>query len=127
MIHLLRQMLMIRHAEESLVDPIKDCGIRCPCHLCSGQEAVAVGVCSALEQKDYVFGNHRSHGHYLAKGGGLYEMFAEIYGAETGCAGGRGGSMHVIDPGGPLDLLAVWDPAGASPSEPARSPLRNTT
>lgn len=97
MLDLLRQMWLVRFAEESLVGPIKDGGIRCPCHLCSGQEAVAVGVCSALEQKDSVFGNHRSHGHYLAKGGGLFEMFAEIYGAESGCAKGRGGSMHVID------------------------------
>lgn len=95
---LFREMLVIRHAEEKLVDPIGDRSVKCPCHLYSGQEAVAAGVCAALNQGDYVFGNHRSHGHYLAKGGGLKEMFGEIYGAADGCAGGRGGSMHVIDP-----------------------------
>jgi TPP-dependent pyruvate/acetoin dehydrogenase alpha subunit len=94
---LYRTMLSIRYAEESLVDPIISHTVKCPCHLYSGQEAVAVGVCAALNREDYVFGNHRSHGHYLAKGGDLKAMIAEIYGADTGCARGRGGSMHLID------------------------------
>ncbi len=92
-----REMLRIRLCEESLVDPIVKRTIRCPCHLYSGEEAVAVGLCSALRKADMVFGNHRSHGHYLAKGGDMKAMVAEVFGKETGCAGGRGGSMHVID------------------------------
>jgi acetoin:2,6-dichlorophenolindophenol oxidoreductase subunit alpha len=91
-------MLRIRICEESLVDPILRREIRCPCHLYSGQEAVAVGVCTPLSDDDYIFGTHRSHGHYLAKGGSLRKMIAEIYGKETGCSGGRGGSMHLIEP-----------------------------
>lgn len=90
-------MLRIRSSEECLVDPIERDEIRCPCHLCSGQEAVAAGVCATLEPEDFIFGNHRSHGHYIAKGGDLASMFAEIYGKSDGCSGGRGGSMHVID------------------------------
>lgn len=95
---LYQTMLRIRYCEESLVDPILNGEICCPVHLCTGQEAVATGIGAVLEQKDYVFGNHRSHGHYLAKGGGMPELIAEIYGKETGCSKGRGGSMHLIDP-----------------------------
>ena len=95
---LYRTMLQIRLCEESFVDPILNGEIRCPVHLCSGEEAIATGVCAALSESDYIFGNHRSHGHYLAKGGDLNSLVAEIYGMETGCAKGRGGSMHVIDP-----------------------------
>jgi len=97
-IALYREMVRIRVCEESLVEPILSREIRCPVHLCTGQEAVAAGVCAALEKKDYIFGNHRSHGHYLAKGGGMREMVAEVYCRETGCSRGRGGSMHLIDP-----------------------------
>lgn len=91
-------MKRIRLCEESLIEPISNGDIRCPVHLYSGEEAVATGVCAALEKNDYVFGNHRSHGHYLAKGGSMDAMIAEIYGKETGCSRGRGGSMHLIDP-----------------------------
>ena len=91
-------MLRIRFCEEAFVDPITSGEILCPVHLCSGQEAIAVGVCAALTPKDVVFGTHRSHGHYLAKGGDLKAMVAEVFCRETGCARGRGGSMHVIDP-----------------------------
>lgn len=91
-------MLRIRSCEESLITPILSGEIRCPVHLCSGQEAVAVGMGKALEKEDYLFGNHRSHGHYLAKGGEMRELVAEIYGRESGCSGGRGGSMHLVAP-----------------------------
>lgn len=91
-------MLKIRLCEESLVGPILKQEIKCPCHLYSGQEAISVGVCAALDKKDYIFGNHRSHGHFLAHGGKINEMIAEIYGKETGCSKGRGGSMHLCDP-----------------------------
>jgi len=91
-------MIRIRQCEESLVEPILQGEVKCPVHLYSGQEAVAAGVCASLEKSDYVFGNHRSHGHYIAKGGGIGPLIAEIFGKKTGCSGGRGGSMHVIDP-----------------------------
>lgn len=95
---LYRMMMRIRLCEESLVEPIISGAVKCPVHLYSGEEAIAAGVCTALSKSDWVFGNHRSHGHYLAKGGDLKALIAEIYGKETGCARGRGGSMHVIDP-----------------------------
>jgi len=93
-----RQMLRIRLCEESFVEPILTGEVHCPCHLYSGEEGVAVGICAALTERDYVFGNHRSHGHYLAKGGSMAEMAAEIFCRETGCSRGRGGSMHLIAP-----------------------------
>ena len=71
--------------------------MKTPIHLCIGQEAVAVGVCANLNKDDYVSSNHRSHGHYLAKGGDLKALVAELYCRETGCSKGRGGSMHVVD------------------------------
>jgi pyruvate dehydrogenase E1 component alpha subunit len=92
------KMILIRRCEESFVEPILDGTIRCPVHLYSGQEAVAVGMSAHLNKKDIFFGNHRSHGHYLAKGGDLYKMVAETYCKEDGCARGRGGSMHILDP-----------------------------
>ncbi len=95
---LYKTMLRIRVCEESLVEPILNGDVLCPVHLYSGEESVAVGVCAALDDNDYVFGNHRSHGHFIAKGGRIDEMVAEIYTKETGCSRGRGGSMHLIDP-----------------------------
>jgi len=71
--------------------------MKTPVHLSLGQEAVSVGVCLNLRKEDNIFSNHRSHGHYLAKGGDLKAMIAELYCKETGCAKGRGGSMHLID------------------------------
>jgi len=95
---LYRMMVRIRFCEESLVNPILNREVLCPCHLYSGEEAIATGICASLNDKDYIFSNHRSHGHFLAKGGSLKEMVAEIYGRETGCSRGRGGSMHLISP-----------------------------
>lgn len=96
--HFFRMMLRIRYCEESFVEPILNGDVRTPCHLYSGEEAVAVGLCSALSREDYIFGNHRSHGHFLAKGGSMKAMAAEIYCRNSGCSRGRGGSMHLIDP-----------------------------
>ena len=90
-------MLRIRRIEEALAERYAEQEMRCPMHLCIGQEGVAVGVCSAMLLDDVVFSNHRAHGHYLAKGGSLNAMVAELYGRATGCCGGRGGSMHLID------------------------------
>lgn len=90
-------MLRIRHVEESFVEPIFSGAIRCPVHLYVGEEGVAAGTLAHTNKDDIIFGTHRSHGHYLAKGGDMKAMVAEIYGKETGCAKGRGGSMHVVD------------------------------
>ena len=89
-------MVRIRAFEERVATLVEQGEIRTPCHLYIGQEAVAAGVCAALEPTDTVWGGHRSHGHYLAKGGDLRAMMAEIFGKATGCSGGRGGSMHLI-------------------------------
>lgn len=90
-------MLRIRRVEEALAARYAEQEMRCPMHLCIGQEAIAAGVCAALDISDMVFSNHRAHGHYLAKGGSLNQMIAELYGRVDGCCGGRGGSMHLID------------------------------
>ena len=93
-----RTMLRIRRLEERAGELVEAKEIRTPCHLSIGQEAVAAGVCAALTREDYVWGGHRSHGHYLAKGGDLRAMMAEIFGKATGCSKGRGGSMHLVAP-----------------------------
>ncbi len=72
--------------------------IQCPTHLSLGQEAVAVGVCAHLLPSDYVFSFYRGHAHYLAKSGDMKGLMAELFGKKTGCSGGWGGSMHLIDP-----------------------------
>jgi TPP-dependent pyruvate/acetoin dehydrogenase alpha subunit len=90
-------MLRIRIVEERIAELYSEQEMRCPVHLCTGQEAIAVGASSVLENRDYVFSGHRAHGHYLAKGGDLNRMMSEIYGREGGCARGNGGSMHLID------------------------------
>jgi TPP-dependent pyruvate/acetoin dehydrogenase alpha subunit len=71
--------------------------IKSPVHLSIGQEAISVGICEALRPEDVVFGTYRGHALYLAKGGDLRRMIAELYGKETGCARGKGGSMHLVD------------------------------
>ena len=76
--HFLRMMLSIRFFEENVVEPILNHEIRTPCHLYSGQEAIAVGLCTALSRKDYVFGKHRPHRQFLTKGGSMKEMRADI-------------------------------------------------
>jgi pyruvate dehydrogenase E1 component alpha subunit len=95
--NMLAGMLRIRRVEEAIAERYAQQEMRCPTHLCIGQEAIAVGVCYSLERRDKVFSNHRSHGHYIAKGGDMNAMIAELYGRVTGCCGGRGGSMHLID------------------------------
>src|SRR3990170_5355865 len=92
------EMLRIRRFEERAADLAEAGEIQTPCHLYIGQEAIAAGVCGALRRDDYVWGGHRSHGHYLAKGGDLRAMMAELYGKVTGCSRGRGGSMHLVAP-----------------------------
>jgi pyruvate dehydrogenase E1 component alpha subunit len=91
-------MLRIRRMEEKIVKLYPEQEMRCPTHLYIGQEAIATGVCANLQKEDYVFGTYRGHGHYLAKGGNMKKLAAELYGKATGCAKGKGGSMHIVAP-----------------------------
>jgi len=95
---LLEQCLLIRRAEEKIVDVYASDLIQSPVHLSIGQEAAAVGLCAALRTTDPLFSTYRSHAYFLAKGGSLHEFFAELMGRATGCCGGKGGSMHLADP-----------------------------
>lgn len=94
---LYRAMLRIQSVELKIDELYHEDEMKTPVHLCLGQEAVAAGVCLNLNTDDYVFTNHRGHGHYIAKGGNVKKMVAELYNRETGCSRGRGGSMHLID------------------------------
>lgn len=96
-LELYRAMLRIRLIEEAIAGRYDEQKMRCPVHLSIGQEAAAVGVCAVLRPGDKAFSTHRCHGHYLAMGGDLKAMLAEIYGRAAGCCGGRGGSMHLFD------------------------------
>lgn len=96
-IKLFYHLLRIRKIEEAIAARHQEQQMRCPVHLSTGQEAVSVGICDHLTPSDYAMSTHRSHAHYLGKGGSLPAMLAEFYGKETGCAKGRGGSMHLID------------------------------
>ena len=96
-IKLYRNMLRVRHAEETLAALYREKEMRTPTHFGIGQEAVAVGVCDALRIDDVVYTHHRCHTHYLAKGGSLLGLVAELYGREDGCSRGRGGSVHLTD------------------------------
>lgn len=87
----------IRRVEEEIARIYPTDKIKSPVHLSIGQEAISVGVCEALLPDDVVFGTYRGHALYLAKGGNLKKMIAELYGKVTGCAKGKGGSMHLID------------------------------
>jgi pyruvate dehydrogenase E1 component alpha subunit len=94
---LYRTLLLLRRTEERIVQEYPKYEMRSPPHMYIGQEAVAVGVCAALRRDDSLFPYYRSHGWYLAKGGNLRAMMAELHGRETGCSAGWGGSMHLID------------------------------
>jgi acetoin:2,6-dichlorophenolindophenol oxidoreductase subunit alpha len=96
-ISLLKKMIEIRCFEEKVAEQKLNGKILGPVHCCTGQEAVDVGVCSALSVHDYIMGNHRSHGYMIAKGADINLLMAEIFGKSTGTNGGKGGSMHVSD------------------------------
>ncbi|MGE3271519.1 MAG: thiamine pyrophosphate-dependent dehydrogenase E1 component subunit alpha [Chloroflexota bacterium] len=95
---LLREMIRIRVAEETVGRHYPEQEMRTPTHFSIGQEAISVGVCQALEPTDAAFSGHRCHAEYLAKGGSLLGMFAELYGRVDGCCKGRGGSVHLNAP-----------------------------
>ena len=97
-LHMHRQMLMIRLFEEQVNDLYTRALMPGLAHLYIGEEAVAVGICEALNSDDYITSTHRGHGHCLAKGASLDRMFAELLGKEAGYCKGKGGSMHIADP-----------------------------
>lgn len=94
---LYRSMYLIRRVEEEIIRLYPSDKIKSPVHLSIGQEAVSAAVCDHLEQADYVFGTYRGHALYLAKGGDLRGMMAELYGKAHGAARGKAGSMHLVD------------------------------
>ncbi len=94
---LFRAMLRIRRIEEEIERRYHQDQMKTPIHLVIGQEATAVGCCAALTPDDLVYSSHRTHGAYLAKGGDLKAMLCEMHCRLNGCAGSRGGSMHLID------------------------------
>jgi TPP-dependent pyruvate/acetoin dehydrogenase alpha subunit len=93
---LYRALYRIRRLEEEIARVYPTDQIKSPIHLSIGQEAISVGVCEALLPQDVVFGTYRGHALYLAKGGDMRAMVAELFGRATGCTGGKGGSMHLI-------------------------------
>ena len=94
---LYRSLYRIRRLEEAIARVYSTDRIKSPVHLSIGQEAVSVGVCEPLEPRDIVFGTYRGHALYLARGGAMRSMVAELFGKATGCTKGKGGSMHLID------------------------------
>ena len=95
MVDLHRSLLRVRMTEETLAGRYPEQEMRTPTHFGTGQEAVSVGVCSALGEGDMVYTHHRSHNAYIARGGSVYELAAELYGRADGCSLGRGGSVHL--------------------------------
>jgi acetoin:2,6-dichlorophenolindophenol oxidoreductase subunit alpha len=96
--HAYRQMVRIRMFEEQVNELYTRALMPGLAHLYSGEEAVAVGICEALQKDDYITSTHRGHGHCLAKGATPELMFAELLGKEAGYCRGKGGSMHIADP-----------------------------
>lgn len=96
-LRLYRSMLLIRKIEQFIVDVYHTDAIKSPVHLSIGQESIAVGACDPLQPDDIVSNSYRCHATYIAKGGCINAMMAELYGKQTGCAGGKAGSMHLID------------------------------
>ena len=97
-LEMFRRMQMIRHFEEHVNDLYLRALMPGLAHLYIGEEAVAVGICEALRQDDYITSTHRGHGHCVAKGASPDRMFAELLGKEAGYCRGKGGSMHIADP-----------------------------
>ena len=98
LLSLYRQMLTIRRTEEQIARSYQAGLIPGACHTYVGEEAIAAGVCTHLRGEDTIFSTHRGHGHALAKGVPVRELIAELFGKSTGCARGRGGSMHLFSP-----------------------------
>ena len=97
LMEMLRRMLRIRRFEEQVIQMVERGEIVGAAHSYIGEEAVAVGTCLALRDDDWITGNHRSHGHPIAKGGDVKKAMAELLGKRTGYCKGKGGSMHLAD------------------------------
>src|SRR5216684_5970163 len=93
---LYRKLQLVRRVEEAIAQIYPSDKIKSPVHLSIGQEAASAGVCDVLRADDVVSASYRGHAAYLAKGGDLNAMIAELYGKDTGCARGKGGSMHLV-------------------------------
>ena len=117
LLDLFKKIYKIRKVENKIASLYTEWEMRCPVHLSIGQEAIAAGVCQNLKVNDKIISSHRCHAHYLAKGGNLKKMIAEIYGKKTGCADGLGGSMHLQDQGAgvmmSIPIVASPIPIGA--------------
>ena len=111
LIQMFEKMLLIRIVEEKIINLYR-AGVKGLYHLSIGQEAVAVGVCTALNTQDYIFTTHRGKGHYIAKGGDIKALFAEFFERQTGCNRGKGGPMHIMDPS--VGMLGANGIVGAS-------------
>ena len=94
---MLRRMMLIRKFDETVKDLVQSAELVGMAHCYIGEEAVAVGACTALRDEDYITGNHRSHGHPISKGGDVRRAMAELLGKATGYCKGKGGSMHLAD------------------------------
>ena len=92
-----RKMQLLRAVEETIASKYHENKMRCPVHLAIGQEAVSATFSEVVKKSDFAMSSHRAHLHFLAKGGSLRAMIAEIYGKKSGCSSGKGGSMHLID------------------------------
>ena len=88
---------LIRLTELEISKKYSENKMRCPVHLSVGQEGVAAVLSTLLLKKDFAVSTHRAHAHYICKGGSIRKMISEIYGKSTGCSGGKGGSMHLVD------------------------------
>ena len=97
LVDMYRMMLRIRAFENTAADCFTKGMLAGNIHLCIGQEAVATGVCLAMDKNDYMTSTHRGHGHCVAKGADLDRMLAELFGKKTGYCKGKGGSMHIAD------------------------------
>ena len=96
-LRLFQHMHRIRAVEDEIARRYPEGEMRCPVHLSLGQESIPAVFAETISTKDFAVSTHRGHAHYLAKGGNLNAMIAEIYGKSTGCSKGKGGSMHLID------------------------------
>src|SRR5258708_11832142 len=108
-------MYRARRVDEFLGEAVKNGVIPLPVHLSIGQEAVSVGACMALRPEDVVFGTYRGHALYIAKGGNLKKMFAELWGKSTGCAHRQRGPMHLVDVKGHPASFAMGAAARLAP------------
>ncbi len=115
-----RSLRLIRRTEEEIARLYPSDKIKSPVHLSIGQESVAVGVCDALNADDVIAATYRGHAAYIAKGGDLNQMMAELYGKSTGCAAGKAGSMHLVDMA--HNILGMSAARGSDPRSPGSNP-----